>query len=245
VKTNYKYYDYEKSIERIDDILNKQDSSFEELKSFPSIDKLTFKNGFYVYATALFVDIRDSSNLIKDHKRPTLAKIYRSFISEVIAIMNGDINCKFINVDGDCVSGIYETKKKEDINSIFSKSAQISSVIDILNCKLRKKGIKEIEIGIGIDYGRLLLIKAGFAGSGLNEIAWMGDALNTASKLCSKANKDIYYETVVSSVFYSNLDGENQKLLPHNSYDYSLEKSYYYGNIVNTSMNEWIKENCS
>jgi len=244
METNYKYYDYEKSITRIDDILNKQDSSFEELKSFPSTDKLTFKNGFYVYATALFVDIRDSSNLIKDHKRPTLAKIYRSFISEVIAIMNGDINCKFINIDGDCVSGVYETLKKDDIDSVFSTSAQISSIIDILNCKLKKKNIKKIEIGIGIDYGRLLLIKAGFSGSGLNEVAWMGDALNTASKLCSKANKDIYYETVVSSSLYRNLNEKNQALLPYNKYDYSLEESYYYGNVINTSMNAWYKENC-
>ena len=200
METNYKYYDYEKSIERIDDILNKQDSFFEEVKTFPSTDKLTFKNGFYVNATALFVDIRDSSNLSDKHKRPALAKIYRSFISEVIAILNGNDKCKFINIDGDCVSGVYETPKKVDLDSVFQDAYTISSMVDILNCKLKKKNIQEIEIGIGLDYGRLLLIKAGFSGSGLNEVAWMGDALNTASKLCSKANKDTYYEILTSHI---------------------------------------------
>lgn len=244
METNYKYYDYEKSIERIDDILNKQDSSFEELKSFPSTDKLTFKNGFYVYATALFVDIRDSSNLIKDHKRPTLAKIYRSFISEVIAILNGNENCKFINVDGDCVSGVYETPQKVDIDSVFKDAYTISSMIDILNCKLKKKSIVEIEIGIGIDYGRLLLIKAGFSGSGLNEVTWMGDVLNCASKLCNKANKDTFYEIIASYTIFNNLKEENQKLLKYIGYDDNLSISYYGGNVIRTDMNDWYKENC-
>ena len=244
MKTSYMYYDYKKSIERIDDILDKQDSSFEELKTFPSTDKLTFKNGFYVYATALFVDIRDSSNLIKDHKRPTLAKIYRSFISEVIAILNGNENCKFINVDGDCVSGIYETPQKVDIDSVFQDAYTISSMIDILNCKLRKKNIVEIKIGIGIDYGRLLLIKAGFAGSGLNEVAWMGDALNSASKLCNKANKDTSHEIIASYAIFNNLNEKNQKLLEYIGYDNGLSINYYGGDVIRVDMHEWYKENC-
>jgi len=244
LETNYKYYDYEKSITRIDDILNKQDSSFEELKTFPSTDKLTFKNGFYVNATALFVDIRDSSNLTDKHRRPALAKIYRSFISEVIAILNGNSNCKYINVDGDCVSGVYETPNKSDIDSVFKDAYTISSMVDILNCKLKKKNITEIEIGIGLDYGRLLLIKAGFAGSGLNEVAWMGDALNTASKLCSKANKDTSYEILVSYDVYQNLNEHNQELLNHISYNYSLSIDYYGRNVIRIDMNEWYKENC-
>jgi class 3 adenylate cyclase len=239
MQTNYMAYDYTKSISRIDTILNQQDASFEEVKNFPSIDKLTFTNGFYVNATALFVDIRDSSKLIDAHNRPALAKIYRSFISEVIAIMNGNLNCKFINIDGDCVSGVYETLKKVDIDSAFSDAYTISSLIDILNCKLKKKKITEINIGIGMDYGRLLLIKAGFSGSGLNEVAWMGNALNTAAKLCNKANKEHSYEILVSSVINENLNDHNKKLLSEIPYS-----DYYGGNVIRTDMNEWVQENC-
>lgn len=244
MQTNYIYYDYEKSIERIDDILNKQDSSFQELSSFPSIDSLTFKNGFYVNATALFVDIRDSSNLTDQHKRPALAKMYRSFISEVVAILNGNLNCKYINIDGDCVSGVYDTPNKSDIDSVFKDAYTISSMIDILNCKLKKKSIAEIKIGIGMDYGRLLLIKAGFSGSGLNEVAWMGDALNRASRLCNKANKESHYEILVSYVIYNNLNQNNKDLLNFIGTDYGLSIDYYGGNVVRTNMNEWYKENC-
>ena len=48
MKSNYKIYDFEKSRERIDDILNTADKSFEEVDKIPSRDKLTFNNGFYV-----------------------------------------------------------------------------------------------------------------------------------------------------------------------------------------------------
>lgn len=239
MQTNYIAYDYTKSISRIDTILDQQNTSFEEVKSFPSIDKLTFTNGFYVNATALFVDIRDSSNMIKNHNRPALAKIYRSFISEVIAIMNGNKNCKFINIDGDCVSGVYETLTTDKRQSAYCDAYTISSLIDILNCKLKKKKITEINIGIGMDYGRLLLIKARFSGSRLNEVAWMGDALNTAAKLCNKANKDYKYEILISEIIYNSLKEKSKGFfikIP--------DEDYYGGNIIHTDMNEWVKENC-
>jgi len=89
MQTNGTFYDFDKSITRIDEILDKSDKSFEELDYIPSRDKLTYKNGFYVNCTALFVGIKDSSTLPSKHKRPTLAKIYRSYISEVVSIMNG------------------------------------------------------------------------------------------------------------------------------------------------------------
>lgn len=80
-----KFYDFNKSLERIDEILNADNKQYEEKKSIPSRDTLTFTNGFYVDCTALFVDICDSSKLPEYQNRPVLAKIYRSFISELVA----------------------------------------------------------------------------------------------------------------------------------------------------------------
>lgn len=79
--TNYKY-DLDSSVSRIDEILDASNDEFVESDSIVDREKLTYTNGFYVHCTALFVDIRDSSNMTDAHKRPVLAKIYRSFISE-------------------------------------------------------------------------------------------------------------------------------------------------------------------
>lgn len=241
MQSNYIGYNFEKSRERIDNILNSSDNSYKEDNSIPSRDKLTYTNGFYVNCTALFVDIRNSSSLPQKYKRPKLAKIYRSYISEIVAVINGNVNCSEINVQGDCVWAIFNTPYQSNISEVFSTAAQISSIIDILNYEYTRKGIDEISIGIGIDYGRALMIKAGYSGSGINDVVWMGDVVNKACKLCSYANKNYYQdrEIMVSKVFYKNLNEDNQKLLELN-YNHQC----YHGNVVNINMSDWFKENC-
>ena len=93
------------------DVYKRQNKS-----SIPSRDKLTYKNGYYVNVTALFIDIVDSSKLTDGNKRPTLAKMYRAFLSECVAIMNSWEMCKEININGDCVWGVFETPKKSDVD---------------------------------------------------------------------------------------------------------------------------------
>lgn len=240
MKTTNKTYNFEKSLERIDNILDSNDNNYVENENkIPSREKLTFTNGFYVNVSALFVDIRDSSSLSNSHRRPTLAKIYRSFISEVVAIMNGEPNCNEINIIGDCVSGIFETKTTTAINNLFSTACQINALIKIINCKLTKRNIQNIKVGIGIDYGRSLMIKAGHKGSEINEIVWMGDVVNNASKLCNNANRFNSLPILISETIYNNLNIENKDFFKWN-YNYSC----YQANAVNIKMNNWWKENC-
>jgi class 3 adenylate cyclase len=241
MKSNYKAYDFEKSRERIDDILKTADKSFEEVDKIPSRDKLTFNNGFYVNKTsALFVDIRESSKLPSKYKRPVLARIYRSYISEVVAVINGDINCAEININGDCVWGVFDAQYQNQINSVFSTAAEVSSVIDTLNCKYEKKGIEPLTVGIGLAFGRVLMIKAGYNGSGLNDVVWMGEVVNESSNLCAYGNKGWGdKEIMVSSVFRNNLNDHNKALL-----EWNQNRSCYNGNVISTEMNNWIDENC-
>jgi len=170
MESNNMKYDYLESVKRIDEVIASSDNSFEELGSIPSRDKLTFTNGFYVYCSSLFVDIRKSSELTSKHNTPKLAKLFRTYTSEVIALINGDPNCAEINVVGDCVSGIFNTPNKRDLDSTFGDAFSISSLIDIMNYKFKQNGITEITVGIGLSYGRALMVKAGYNGSGINEV---------------------------------------------------------------------------
>lgn len=97
------YYDVDNSAERMDDILNASNNEYCDSKTVPQRSSLTFKNGYYVNITAIFIDIVGSSDMTDEHKRPTLTKMYRAFLSECVAIMNAKTNCKEININGDCV----------------------------------------------------------------------------------------------------------------------------------------------
>ena len=236
-------YDVNKSAERIDSILSAGNGNFEDKDTLPSRSSLTYTNWYYVNVTALFIDIVGSSDMTDKHKRPVLAKTYRSFISECTAIMNESYLCKEINIHGDCVWGVFDTQNTDDINSVFSISAELNSLIKILNYKLQKKGYSQISVGIGMDYGRALMVKAGYSGSGLNDVIWMGDVVNSASHLSEEAGRNFRKPIVVSSCIYNNLSEKNQKLLT--SY-YSPEnwQIRYEGNIVDCFMDDWYKDHC-
>lgn len=239
--TNRIYYDIEKSANRIDDILDASNSNYSDKTSIPSRNSLTYTNGYYINITALFIDIVGSSDMTSEHKRPTLAKMYRAFISECTALMNASDLCKEININGDCVWGVFDTPYKTDINDVFGIAAQLNSLVEILNYKLEKKEYSTISVGIGMDYGRALMVKAGYSGSGLNDVIWMGDVVNSACHIANKAGRNGKQPVVVSSVVYSNLNEHNQGLVRETTIDNS---TVYHGYIYNTVMREWYDENC-
>lgn len=237
-------YDIEKSVERIDDILYSTSGNFEEKKPLPSRSNLSYTNGFYVNVTALFIDIVGSSNMTDEHTRPVLAKTYRSFISECTAIMHSESCCKEININGDCVWGIFDTPYKNQIDDLLEVAARLNSLIKILNYKLQKRNYSRISVGIGMDYGRALMIKAGYSGSGINDVVWMGDVVNSASHLSGIAGRNTRSTLVVSSAIYENLNEKNRSLL--NKFTSPLDWSILYeGNIINVDMNNWFENNCN
>lgn len=129
--TNIPSFNLESSLKRIDAILNADNNQFEEANSIPNRDKLTYTNGFYVNCAALFVDIRESSTMTDEHRRPVLAKVYRSFISEIVALFNENNITKEVNIHGDCVWCVCDTPYKSDIDELFSMAARACSMVDI------------------------------------------------------------------------------------------------------------------
>ena len=238
MKATNKQYDFNSSLSRIDEILDASNDSFKESDSIVNREKLTYKNGFYVYCTALFVDIRDSSNMTDAHKRPVLAKIYRSFISEMVALMNGHDTCREVNINGDCVWCVCETKYKTDIDGVFSLAAKACSLVDILNYKLKKKNYQTYQVGVGIDYGRALMIKAGNDGSVINDVVWMGDVVNQACHLCNEANSGFFDKRVfLSNIIYDNLNDNNKALCSKDG-----GRDIYQADVVNINMSKWLKK---
>lgn len=231
-------YDLTRSIERIDEILDADNKSFEELDNIPTRDKLTYKNGFYVNCTAIFVDICGSSDMTDAQRRPVLAKIYRSFISEMVAMFNGFSQCKEISINGDCVWAVFDAQYKSDIDKAFDAACKASSLTDILNYKLEKKGYSTIEVNIGMDYGRALMVQAGFKGSAINDVIWMGDVVNSACHLCNE-DRGIFRRTriLVGNDVYTNLTDDYKKFCS----EYDITRGVYSADAYNIAMNNWLK----
>ena len=238
--SNYKSYDYLDSFDRIDEILAQPQGNYEEKKSLPDRDELTYTNGFYAYCSAVFMDIRDSSKLPEIYTRPALAKLYRAFISEMVAILNSNITAREINIVGDCVWAVVNTPSKSDIDAVFYQLCQANSLLKVLNYKLDKKGYTTpLKIGIGASYGRALMIKAGLKGSGLADVVYMGDVVNQASKLAAKGAGVLWEPIVLDEAFEQNLNDHNRDLTKYN-----YGTGIYTSNAVITKMEDWYNANC-
>jgi len=239
VDGNFKPFNHVASSDRIRAILAQPLGSFEEVDALPSRDKLTFTNGFYGTSTAIFIDIRGSSALTSKYKRPTLAKIYRAFISEMVAVLNSVPIVREVNIVGDCVWGMYNTQYQSEITSVFGVACTANTVLRLLNHHYVENGIDPLEIGIGVDDGRALMIKAGYSGGGINDVVYMGDVVNSAAHLAHEAgrgrNKPIY----VGSDLYQNLPADDAALL--SSTWLSGHGTVYVGDVVATDMNAWVE----
>ncbi len=218
MKVKHSEYNFNKSLERISDILDSSDNEYKKHKGVPPEGSLTFKNGFYVDVTVVFVDIRGSKELAEKHTRPVLAKIYRSYISEVIAVMKGNSTINDIFIEGDGVWAVFNTQTNKEVQSVFSTTSKISSLINALNKKMLKKGYSEIKVGIGIEDGETLYIKAGYKDSGINEVVWIGKVIGESAKLSDYGNSKSYNkQTMVSKRVHKMLTKHQQSLLKWNS----------------------------
>ncbi|MEW1735867.1 adenylate/guanylate cyclase domain-containing protein [Nocardia beijingensis] len=241
MKSTGKSYNFLSSYDRIKKILDSSDNDYQESDSLPNRDKLTFNNGFYAYCSAMFVDIRGSSKLPNKYKRPRLAKLYRSYISELVAVMDGCDKCVEVNIVGDGVWGVFDTPYTSDMDAVFGIAANAWSMIKMLNYQLVKHGYDPIEVGIGLSYGRALVIKAGLSGSGINDIVYMGDVVNQAAKLAACGSKSYFdHPLMVSDVFKGNINEDDAKLLTWNH-----AHQCWHGDVVNSAMEDWYKENCT
>ena len=90
-------YDYKVGKQRLEEILD-NDMEVVEQDKLPNDDDFTFTNGYYSWVSAIFVDMRDSTELCADEDKEKLAKVFRSFSSEIIEILRDDDNLREIGI---------------------------------------------------------------------------------------------------------------------------------------------------
>ena len=236
---NYKPYDFKASFARLDFYLRSAEANYEERDKLPDRDDLTFNNGFYAYCSALFIDIRESSKLPAKYNLPALAKVYRAFISEMVALLNSDPYVREVNIVGDCVWAVYNTPRRSDIDDVFRIAFQANSLMKALRLSMARHGLgTPIFAGIGMAYGRALMIKAGHNGSGINDVVYMGDVVNRAAHLAAQGSQGWRPALMVDETFGDNLNEHNTGLI---KWDANLR--CYTGDVVHKDMDAWLSDN--
>ena len=238
-------YDYRKGKERIEAILDNELTVLEQ-NELPTDDAFTFSNGYYSWVTGVFVDIRDSSELFADEDKEKVAKVIRSFTSEVIEILRKDENLREIGIRGDCVYAIYTTPSKNDIYELADKTFYINTYMKMINVLLSKRLLPGITVGIGMSTAKELVVKAGRKDVGINSKVWIGKAVTRASNFSSIGNKKGNPALVYADISYSNFIDRLIKVCGEKARDWFTYHSdegdgaYYTANIVKSDFDQWI-----
>lgn len=246
---NFKDYDYKERKKKVEEILDNTDA-VNEVKKFPRDEDFTYTNGYKAWASAIFVDLRDSTTLFTGNDDISIAKLIRGFTSEIIEILMKDTDkedLKEIGIRGDCVYAVYSTPTKDDIYDLANRAFHINTYMNMLNKLLSDRGLPSIRAGIGLGASVTLTVKAGRMHSGVNNLVWIGKSVATAAKLADLGNKDGIKPIVMSSVFYSNYI-EIQKKKKSYAERWWTQKTdtkfgvYWHGNVVKSEFDKWIDD---
>lgn len=234
-------YEYREGKKRILEIIDNK-LEIEKGKEIPNDKNFTFENAYYGRVSAIFVDIRNSTELFANENKVSISKIIRCFSSEVIEILNDPEQLREIGIRGDCVYAVYNTPNQSTIQNVFDKAVSVNTFLKMLNTILKNCGLLTFKAGIGMSTDEELVVKAGRKGSGINNLVWIGKAVTFASELSSMANKDGIGPLAISSVTYNNLQ-ENQdiKKLFVKGTD-SNGEVFYHAKLIYIEFNKWIEE---
>lgn len=236
----YEPYDYLASFARMRGMLDGPNGEYAVLNELPDRSEVTDDSGFYANCSALFVDIRRSGKLAKKHPRSPLARVHRTYLSEVVAILTSEPHCRDVTVVGNGVAAVYNTRYKADIDVVFDLAAKLYSMVDVLAYELDVRGIEPIMAGIGLCYGKALVIRTGHAANDTDNVVYMGDVINTAAKLAAVARgRWVDKAIMVDTPFRNNLNEHKKKLLAWNE-----KRGCWHGDVYNTAMENYYEDNC-
>lgn len=236
-------YNYKNSKANIVNIL-KSKTRIKEKDTIPADQEFTYENGIVCWVSAIFVDMKNSSELFKTRDEK-LARLLRAFTSELITIMQDFDKYSQIGIRGDCVYAIYSTPQKDDINNVFSVATLVNTFMKMFNELLKENNYPTIGVGIGLGCDKELIIKAGRSGAGINDKIWIGKAIVDAANLSSVANRHGYDKIAMSSSFHYNIKdihgNKSEWFRQINSSRY-FDDTFYTCDVIETRFNNWINQ---
>ena len=156
--------------------------------TFPNLDAKT-QACKLIDTCVLYIDIRRSTELSITHKPKTVARLYSAFVRAMTKCARhygGHVR----GIIGDRVMVVF------DCDDCFANAVNCAILMNSASKFVINKYFtrNEVQCGIGIDAGKMLVTKTGFRRRGVEQhnyknLVWLGRPANVASKLTDIANK--------------------------------------------------------
>ncbi len=198
------------SIEDLSDI-NKVKSTFKKYVSENIVDELLLNEeslelgGVEQEVCVLFSDIRGFTSMSERLEASRVVTLLNRFFDKMIDVVfkyNGTLD----KIIGDELMVLYGAplKKTDDILNAVNTAKEMFISLDNFNKKMNDDGFPKLNIGIGINSGKVICGNIG-SEQQMNYTV-IGDTVNLASRLCSAAKPG---EIIISESVYNSLKNKN------------------------------------
>lgn len=183
--------------------------------TIPDVDDIQLGNsGKELELAMMFIDIRESTKIVDGFRRTTAAKMYKSFlwgIAKIARMNNGEL--RSFNGDGVLIAFIGDSKRTNAVKAALQMSWFCRNILKpkIEAYFQNNNQLQDIEFdfGIGIDAGKILVVRGGIRGENNNDLVWVGNATNYAVKLSSLSKEG--YNIYISEDVYKKMN-ESSKI---------------------------------
>jgi adenylate cyclase len=196
--------------------------------AIPDVGDLAFgKVGRELDLAMLFVDIRESTKIVDAFRRSTAARMYKSFLYGVakIALNRNSKLCSF-NGDGVLAAFIGPRKNTDAVRAAMNLKWYGREVLAPGMKKYFDNNDEaedlELDFGIGVHYGKVLVVKGGVRGDNNNDLVWVGNATNFAvrySSLGSSPYNIHISESTLDEAKYITVGGEKRDVWEELTYE--------------------------
>lgn len=230
-------------IDKIKTII-KEKYETEEVSYVPSISnsKLTFGNtGLIFESTVLYIDLRNSTTILNNHNKSTVAKLLKSYYYAIVKIARS-LDGEPRSFNGDSLLVFFQGTSKFTLSNAVKAAMKMKYVLSIdEEIQTQFSKYSKLDYGIGIDDGKILCAKVGLGGDSDNkDLVWIGNAVNASTVLSDKGKSP--NQIYISSYVYNNLTdevkyhtqkdawGNEQKInmWSYTTYEYNGETKYCY-----------------
>lgn len=153
----------------------------------------------------VYVDIQGFSKLVDEKNNRTVSRIMTIYVTEIAAAIRNH-GGSILDIQGDGILAAFPDKTDGDRNAVTSclraSGTMQTSMKFIVNRKIQQFQQEPLSCRYGMDFGKILIIKAGVRGQDKNDLVFIGNPINRAVKLQAETSVNHF---LVTDYFYRNL----------------------------------------
>lgn len=185
----------------------------------PETTEVSHTEAKTITTSVLHIDMRGSTNIVRQFNSTDALKIYKIFHATMVSVAlfkKGRVR----TFAGDRIGVLFDPFKSVD-DAVETALLMQAAIEQILNPIFQERAKYSIQYGIGVDYGEMLVGRIGQYGNANNDLVWVGEAMNIASKLADDMGAGVFISDTVYCSMSSKLK-EDMNMLWKKSLDINL-----------------------